>query len=403
MQLPILKKQLARHFHLQQEAHMINKHSIFLSLSFAAALSLVSGGCSKTADPPASTGPQPKAISLSAEQRDKVDIETLARSTFRRSVDTTGTVAFNSDRSTQVIAPMSGPVSRLLANIGDKVKAGTPLATISSPDFAAAVGAYRKSVAAAQNARHIADLDQKLYESGGTSRREWEQAQTDAIAAEADRDAALQQLHALGADNQMLEDIRQNRAVSGGQATIRAPISGLVVERLITPGQLVQAGSTPAFTIADMSSVWVMANIFETDLSSVQTGDPADIVTSAASEILHGKVDYIAAIVDPTTRAISVRILTPNPNEILKKDMYVRVTIHSQKETAGFLVPVSAILRDDENLPFVFVENSDHSFGRRRITTGIRSGDQQEITGGLKEGERFVSEGGLFLQFAQSQ
>jgi len=382
---------------------MTNKLAVYLSLSFIAALALASGGCSNSGNAPASAEPQPKTISLSGEQRDKVHIEALTRSTFRRSVEATGTVAFNSDRATQVISPESGPVSRLLVNIGDQVKAGAALATVSSPDFAAAVSAYRKAVAAAENARHIADLDQKLYDSGGTSRREWEQAQTDAISAEADRDAALQQLHALGVDNKTLENIRQGHEMGGGLATIRAPIAGLVVERLITPGQLVQAGSTAAFTIADMSSVWVMANIFESDLSSVEIGDPAEIVTAATSEPIQGKVDYIAAMVDPNTRAISVRVLTPHPKEILKKDMYVRVSIHSQKEISGMMVPVSGILRDDENLPFVFVENSDHSFGRRRITTGIRSGDQQEITGGLNEGDRFVAEGGLFLQFAQSQ
>jgi len=380
---------------------MRNNMQFLISTSFIAALTFI--GCSDGGNSPASAEPRPKTITLSAEQRDKVHIEPLKVSSFHRSVETTGTVAFNNDHSTQVIAPMSGPVSRLVANIGDKVRAGAPLATIASPDFAAAVSAYRKSQAAAENASHIAELDEKLFQSGGTSRREWEQAQTDAVAAEADRDAAIQQLHSLGVDNKTIEDIRQNKSVSGGQAIIRSPLAGTVVERLITPGQLCQAGATPVFNVADMSSVWVMANIFESDLSSIGMGDPADVVTPATSEILHGKVDYIAALVDPNTRAIGVRILTPNPNEILKKDMYVRVTVHSQKEISGLLVSVSAILRDDENLPFVFVENSDQSFGRRRVTAGIRSGDQQEITGGLKEGDRIVAEGGLFLQFAESQ
>jgi cobalt-zinc-cadmium efflux system membrane fusion protein len=382
---------------------MRNNMQTFLSMSLLAGLVFLSIGCSGVGNSPDPADAKPKTISLSADQRDKVQIESVKVSSFHRSIETTGTVAFNSDRATQVIAPMSGPVSRILVKIGDKVRAGAALATVSSPDFAAAVSAYRKSLAAAENARNIADLDQKLYEGGGTSRREWEQAQTDAISAEADRDAALQQLHALGVDNKTIDDIKNKRTVSGGLAVIRSPLTGTVVEKLITPGQLVEAGSTPAFTIADMSSVWVMANIFENDLSAVGIGDPADIVTSATSQAIHGKVDYIAALVDPNTRAISVRILTPDPDEILKKDMYVRVSIHSQKESSGLLVPVSAILRDDENLPFVYVENSDHSFSRRRVTTGIRSGDGEEITDGLKEGDQIVVEGGLFLQFAQSQ
>jgi membrane fusion protein, heavy metal efflux system len=383
---------------------MRNNLRIFFTAFLLTTVGLVVTSCSGGSNSATSSDPKPKTISLTPEQRDKVRIEQLKISNFHSFVETTGTVAFNSDRATQVIAPISGPVSRLIAKVGDKVKAGASLATIASPDFATAVSSYRKSQAAAENAQRIAKLDEQLFQSGGISRREMEQAQTDAISAEADRDAALQQLHSLGVDNKMIEDIRQNREVSGGgQATIRSPIAGTAVERLITPGQLCQAGATPAFTIADMSSVWVMANIFESDLPFVATADPADVITSTGTEKFSGKVDYIADLVDPNTRAISVRILTPNPNETLKKDMYVRVMIHSQKERTGLLVPVSAILRDDENLPFVFVQNADQSFARRQITTGIRSGDEQEVTSGLKEGERIVAEGGLFLQFAQSQ
>src|SRR5262249_1611069 len=155
-------------------------------------------GCSGAGSSSAPVDPKPATISLTSEQRDKVHVETLKVSTFQHSIETTGTVAFNSDHATQVIAPMSGPVSRLIANIGDKVKAGGALATIASSDFASAMSSYRKSLAASENARRIADLDQQLFQNGGISRREMEQAQTDAISAEADRDAALQQLRALG-------------------------------------------------------------------------------------------------------------------------------------------------------------------------------------------------------------
>ena len=230
-----------------------------------------------------------------------------------------------------------------------------------------------------------------------------EQAQSDAISAEADRDAAIQQLRALGVADKTIQDIGENRPVTESQALIRSPLAGTVVERLITPGQLCQAGATPCFTVADMSTVWVMANIFESDLSFVSNGDSADIVTAAAPSVFIGKVDYIAALVDPNTRAVSVRIVTPNPTGILKKDMYVRVAIHSRSNLSGLLLPVSAVLRDDEDLPFVFVRNGDNSFARRRVTIGARVGDRQEILQGLKAGEQVVMEGGLFMQFAQSQ
>ena len=175
------------------------------------------------------------------------------------------------------------------------------------------------------------------------------------------------------------------------------------MEKLVTPGQLLQAGTTPCFTVADLSLVWVMANIFESELAFVEEGDPTEVITSASPTNLPGTVDYISAIVDPSTRAIGVRVVAKNPKDILKKQMYVRVLIHSRREQTGLLVPVSAVLRDDENLPFVYLANADGSFSRRRITLGSRVDERYETTAGLAAGEQVVVEGGLFLQFLQSQ
>ncbi len=357
------------------------------------------GGGTKAADPAAT----PSTVALTPDQRARVQVEPVAETSFRPTVETTGTVAFDGDQSTQVLAAVSGPVSRLLVSVGARVEAGEPLAAVASPDFAAAVSAYRKAAAAARNARRIADLDEQLFKNDGISRRELEQAQTDATGAEADRDAARQQLRSLGVAEKGIEELEQGRDAGGGQALIRAPITGTVVERLITPGQLLQAGATPCFTIADMSKVWVMANVFESDLSLVRVGDAADVIAAAAAAPLAGKVDYVSALVDPNTRAVAVRVTTPNPAELLKRDMYVRVAIRSGAERKGLLVPVSAILRDDEDLPFVYVEGVDRTFSRRRVTTGIRVGGAQEVAAGLAAGERVVVEGGLFMQFAQSQ
>lgn len=339
---------------------------------------------------------------LTAAQREKIHTETIQPAAFRRTVETTGTVGFDADQSTTVLAPMGGPVSRLMVSLGAKVKAGDVLATVASPDYATAVSAYRKAVATAKNARRIAELTEELSHNN-LSRREVEQAQTDATNAEADRDSALEQLHSLGVDDATIQAIEQNRAVPERAGNIRSPIAGVVVEKLITPGQLLEEGTTPCFTVADLSQVWVTANIFELDLASVAQGDPAEIVTGASPTNMTGTVDYISAIVDPNTRAIGVRVVAGNPNDILKKQMYVRVLIHSRRDETGLLAPVSAILRDDEELPFVYLANADGSFSRRRITLGSRVGDRYETPAGLNASDQVVVEGGLFLQFMQTQ
>jgi cobalt-zinc-cadmium efflux system membrane fusion protein len=369
-----------------------------------AALVLLGAACSergaREADPGATPG---RGFTLSRDQRQKVKTLVLAPRHYRRSIETTGTVGFDADQATQVLSPISGPVSRLLVPLGARVKAGQALAEVASPDFAAYAAAYRKADALARNARHIADLDQKLYESDGIARRDMEQAQADAVSAEADRDAARQQLRTLGVDDAGLEDILQNRPLDQGLAVIRAPIEGAVVERLVTPGQLLQAGATACFTVADLSTVWVMANLFETDLPFVAAGDPATITTGEGGGGLPGKVDYVSALVDPTTRAVAVRVVAKNPTGALRKDLYVRVAIESRHESTGLLAPVSGVLRDEENLPFVFVAGKDGTFYRRRVTLGARVGDEQEVASGLAAGEEIVTEGGLFVQFAESQ
>ena len=366
----------------------------------AGALLLVLTGCAKSA---ASGGDRPRAFGLTETQRTRIHLEPVVKVSFRPSVNVSGTVAFDGDHSTQVLAPISGPVSRILVEPGAQVTAGQPLAYVSSPDFAADLAAYRKANAAAINLTRIAVRDSTLFANDALARQDLEQAQTDAASALADRDAALDQLRAIGVDSAGIAAIRDNRNTAISQGVIRAPLAGTVVERLITPGQLLQAGQTPCFTVAGLATMWVMGNVFEQDLPDVAVGDPADITPGAGIRVYHGQVDYIGALVDPDTRATAVRILTANPDRGLKKDMYVSVTVHSRRARPGLLVPVSAVLHDAQNLPFVFVAKADSSFERRQVGLGNRVGDRFEITSGLSAGEEIISEGGLFLQFAESQ
>lgn len=342
-------------------------------------------------------------VTLTDAQRQHVRIFTVARATFHKTIDTTGVVDFDNDQATSVLAPISGPVSRLFVNPGDQVRKGQELAAVDSPDFAAAIGAYRKALVTAKTARELADMDKDLLAHQGVARREAEQAQTDAASAEADRYAALQTLTSLNVDPKIIADVRKGRPITRIEGAIRSPIAGTVVEKLVSPGQLLQAGSTACFTVADLSRMWVMAQVFGTDLASVHAGDSAQVETDEGSQSLPGKVDNIAALVNSDTRAVMVRVAVANPGDVLKKQMYVRVHIQAKQASTGLLVPASAILRDDENLPFVYVVERDGSFARRHVTLGYRAGDRNDITQGLKAGEKIVVDGAIFVQFMQSQ
>jgi cobalt-zinc-cadmium efflux system membrane fusion protein len=361
------------------------------------ALCLVAS-CGKPKSEPVNTGSN---ITLTSDQRRNITLTTVTSKRFSKTVDTTGIVDFDNNRATAMLSPFSGTVALLLVEPGQAVKKGDALAKVISPDYASAVSTYRKALVAARNARKLADLDKDLLAHQGVSSKESEQAETDAASAEADRDAGLQALQSLGVDASVIRDTKAGKNTAGAEGIIRSPISGTVVEKLIQPGQLLQAGTTPVFTVADLSKVWVMAHVFDTDLDAVHLGDTAQVI--GAGKTLRGTVDNIAAEVDPNTRSIAVRIAVANPGVSLKRQMYVQVRIEDHQEAQGLLIPVSAILHDDENLPYVYVEQPDGSFARAHVTLGYRSSDSTNIIDGVHPGQKIVANGALFLQFMQQQ
>jgi membrane fusion protein, heavy metal efflux system len=384
-------------------------------ISWVVAAALVAGACSRSApDGHSGTvstdsatrgtpGSRNSAFFLTEDQRARIQTVVVAPSSFRATVVTTGTAAFDGDHSTAVLTQISGPIAHILVTTGTSVQPGTALATVTSPDFAQGVAAFQKAQTALRNATRIALLDEQLYKNDAISRSDLDQARADSASAWSDREAAIEQMQAFGVDSSIINGVREGRSVPPASGIIRAPIAGVVVEKLINPGQVVQGGQTQAFTIADLSTMWVMANVFESNLAAVSSGETAYITTDAWPDTLPGRVDYVAALVDTATRATSVRIVVQNRHQMLKRGMYVRVAIQAKTQREGLLVPVSSVLRDEQNLPFVFVAQPDGGYDRRSVTLGSRVGDKYEIKDGAHAGDRLVSDGALFIQFAESQ
>jgi membrane fusion protein, heavy metal efflux system len=375
-------------------SNMLVRASLMLALALA--------GCSSSPDGNSAT-PAVANVRLTKAQRAHIQLYTVVPVGYRQKVQAPGTVDFDNDHATSVVSPFTGPVTQIFVALGQHVTKGQPLALVQSADYATAVGAYRKAVVAAANARRVASADRDLAAHNGISEREAAQAQTDAASAEADREAALQSLLSMGVDRGTITRATAGSPSAGLAGVIRAPVSGVIVDKTVTPGQLLQAGSTAAFTVANLSQVWVLAQIAPSDLSAVANHDAATIDPGNGTGPFHGTIENIAASVDPNTRGVVARIVTPNPGDLLKKQMYVDVSIESGRVDSGLLVPVSAVLRDDENLPFVYVALPDGSFARRHVTLGYRDSQNDDVTSGLASGDRIVSNGALFLQFMQSQ
>jgi cobalt-zinc-cadmium efflux system membrane fusion protein len=348
-------------------------------------------GCSSSADD-SSPANVVANVKLTKAQLKHIQLYTVVPVGYRQKIEAPGTVDFDNNQATSVVSPFTGPVTRIFVALGQPVARGQALAAVASADVANGVAAYRKAAVAAANARRVAAADRDLAAHNGISERESAQAQTDAASAEADRVAAAQALATMGAG-----------PGSGLTGIIHAPVSGVVVDKQVTPGQLLQAGSSAAFTVANLSQVWVMAQIAQSDLANVHVGDVAAIDPGNGTGPFHGTVQNISASVDPDTRAVVARIVAPNPGNLLKKQMYVDVSIESGRVVTGLLVPASAVLRDDQNLPFVYVAMPDGSFARRHVGLGYHDSQNYDVTSGLQAGDRVVSDGALFLQFMQSQ
>jgi cobalt-zinc-cadmium efflux system membrane fusion protein len=346
----------------------------------------------------ASAADTPALFKIPQEQMSHVQVVTVQPSKIARNLRLTGAVAFNAFKTTPVITQIGGPVSRILVVPGQKVREGEPMLEVSSPDYSLLLATYLK----AKSAFNLTDKNysraQDLYQHKAIAERDLQQADSDRNQAQADLNASEQAMKILGIKNP--DDLA--KAPVSAEVPLLAPIGGEVVERLVSPGQVLQAGTTQAFTISDMSTVWVLANIYQADLAFVHNGDAAVIQTDAYPETFHGTISYVAPAVDPNTRTLQARIVVDNPGEKLKKDMYVTATVTAGTISNAIAVPDASVLRDDENQPFVYVANSSNQFARRSVDIGESQNGQTQILKGLASGEKVVGNGSLFLQFANS-
>ena len=340
----------------------------------------------------------PELFTIPQDQMSHVQVLTVQPTTLTRSLRLTGAVAYNAFRTTPVITQVSGPVSRVVVVPGQKVHQGEPMLYVASPDYSQLRTNYLKAKEAYALAQKAYARAQDLYQHHAIAEQNLEQAQSAEVQAGGDLVAAQAALKVMG----ITDPDALVQAPPSFEVPVKAPIGGLVVEQDVSAGQLIQPGTTQCFMISDVSTVWVLVNVYQKDLPYVRVGDQVTIQTDTYPEVFHGRIAYVAASLDPSTRTLQARIETNNPSEKLKKDMYVVATVNAGTIQSAIALPDAAVLRDSENQPFVYVEASSNQFGRRSVTLGESLNGQTEITSGLKAGDQVVGNGSLFLQFANS-
>ncbi len=337
-------------------------------------------------------------FTIPEDQMSHVQVLTVEPTTLRRSLRLTGSVTYNSFHTTPVITQVSGPVSRIVVVPGQRVTPAEPMLYVASPDYSQLRTNYLKARDAYALAQKTASRARDLYQHHALAEQNLEQAESAEVQAGSDLAAAEAALKVLGITN----PDALVKSPPSFEVPVRAPIAGEVVEQNVAVGQLIQAGATQCFMVSDISNVWVLVNVYQKDLPNVRVGDPVTIQTESYPDVFHGRISYVAASLDPNTRTLQARIETGNPGLKLKKDMYVVATVDADTIPNAIALPDAAILRDSENLPFVYVNVSPQQFGRRTVTVGDSLNGQTQITSGLNAGDRVVGNGSLFLQFANS-
>lgn len=345
-----------------------------------------------------SSAETPRLFTIPEDQMSHIQVVTVQPTTLTRTLRLTGTVAYNAFKTTPVISQVGGPVTRILVVPGQHVRQGEPMLDVSSPDYSQLLDAYLKAADASRLAEKSYARAQDLYQHHAIAQKDVEQAESDRNQARADLNAAEQGMKILGIRNPG----QIANAPTSAQVPVLAPISGEVVERLVSPGQVVQAGQTQAFTISDLSTVWVLANVYQADLAYVHSGEDVSVQTDAYPGSFHGRISYVSPALDPNTRTLQARIVVDNPGEKLKRDMYCTVTVTAGKVANALAVPNSSVLRDENNQPYVYVAVDANQFGRRDVQTGSGEDGVTQILKGISPGDKVVGDGSLFLQFANS-
>jgi cobalt-zinc-cadmium efflux system membrane fusion protein len=374
-----------------------------LILSFAALVMLMAAGCKAKQETPAAAAAEQLnagevAITPALKENLKFGYPEMA--------DVTGTlqvaarVQTNAKQIAHVGSPVKGRILKLLVFEGQHVTAGTVLATLHSTElsdtqFALVKAASQQNLAAAAEKRA-----EQLVHADVIGRAELERRGAELLQATTEADSYHTQLLGLGMTEAQIRRLETTHKLSADYAII-APKTGTVLKREVTIGQVVQPAD-PAFTIADLSTVWIVANVPEEDAGQLQEGMQVEVrIPALPKQEITGRLSFVSPIVDPATRTVEVHMDVPNPKGLLKPDELASMTFTGQKERK-LTVPVTAVVRE-ENKDYVFVEIGPTKYVLREVTLGQEENDRRVALSGVRQEERIVTDGAFHLNNQRKQ
>ncbi|QSV46667.1 efflux RND transporter periplasmic adaptor subunit [Geobacter benzoatilyticus] len=333
-------------------------------------------------------------MAAEAQKQNGVAVAAAGKQRLAGVISATGKVEANADRIAHVSPRIAGKIVSVRASLGDAVAAGQPLATLDSVELGEALNRYRQSKTRLALAQSSMDRIKALVEKKIAARKDILQAETDYQMARTELHTDEERLSLYGVAPSDIKNANHRKPL----LPVRSPIGGIITEKHAIVGELADP-STSLYTVADLSSVWVMVDINEKDLAKVHRGQPAAVTVSAFPELkLKGRITYIADLVDEATRTVKARVEVANPGRKLKPEMFASVELALAADAPPVLAVPEDAVQDLDGEKVVFVAEGSDEFAARPVQTGRAAGGLVEIVSGLAEGENYAVKGSFILK-----
>jgi len=339
-----------------------------------------------------------EAVDLSEKQSASIKVGPVEKRDFEVFKTSVGTIDFNENMLVQVFSQYPGKILKAFYNVGDDVKKGDVLFTIDSPDLLQAESTLLAAAGVLELQKKVLARASGLLKQGGSAQKDVDQATSDQQTAEGNFKAARDAVRIFGKTDAEIDQILASRRIDS-TLIVTSPISGRVVARNAAPGFLTQPGSAPApFSIADISTLWMIANVIETDAPAYRVGQPVDVTVPAyPDKVFKGHVTALGSMIDPNTRRQLVRSEVEDPDHLLRSGMYASFVIRVGAPVSSAAVPADGVVREGDGTMTVWVTKDSRHFTKRTVSTGLRENGWVQILDGLQPGERVATEGAVFL------
>lgn len=345
-----------------------------------------------------------ESVELSAAEVEQFKVQPARERVFTIQRDAVGTIDFNQEMSVAVFPPVPGKIITLFARAGDDVDRGTPLYTIDSPDLVQAGQSLIATAGVLNLTTRVLERAKQLYAVQGVAQKELDQAVSDQQAAEGAFRAARDAIRIFGKTDADMDGIVANRKIDP-VLVVRSPITGRVTARNAAPGLLAQPGTAPApYTLSDISTMWMLANVAETDFQFLRLGAAVDVTVKAyPARLFRGAIVNIGAAVDPTTHRVVVRSEVSDRKHELRPGMFATFVIRTGKAVRSPAVPLNGVVRESDGTMTVWVTTDRRRLVKRTVTVGLEQEGFDQILEGLKPGEQVATDRALFLDNALTE